>query len=139
MANEEKKKSQKGGTESKDESVVEKLDYAAEQVMAFSKSHKLDAAAFVVMVFGFLATVTMINPTIGASIVGIITGFYFGGEILSYLKNLNTHIEREGIFKSLILGVAVLSLFVTLPYFFIGAAAVVGLLALTSNSGAASA
>lgn len=130
MANESKKQE----TQSTDEGVMEKLDYAAEQVMDFSKSNKIDAAAFVVMVLGFF--IAMFNPDVGAGIVGIVTGFYFGGEALSYVTNLNAYIEREGMFKSLVLGVATLLLFVALPYFFIGFAAVVGLKALLSMRGA---
>lgn len=133
MANEQKQKE----TKSTDEGVMEKLDFAAEQVMDFSRSNKVDAAAFVVLILGFF--ISMFNQEVGAAIVGIVTGFYFGSDVLAYLTGINTYIAKEGMFKTLVIGVAALALFIALPYFFIGLGAVVALRALLNTRGSASA
>lgn len=124
-----KTKNQHDETDS-DSVVMEKLDRTAEKVMAYSKTHKVDTLAFLTLLIGFLLAMASPTAMIGSCIVGIIIGIYFGGELVSFLASLNTHIQSYGTFKALVMGVGLLTLFMAQPYLFIALAVVLGVRAL---------
>lgn len=108
-----------------DNEIIDKLDQTAERVMAYSKSNKVNTAAFILLVIGFF--ISLINPSIGASLVGIIIGAYFNQELLEFFTNLNSRISEHGMFRYLVLGIASLTLIIAQPYFFIGLGITLGI------------
>lgn len=109
-------------------SAMEALDEIAENSWEFAKTRKADTAAFITMVVGVL--VSIINPMLGGTLVGIITGLYFGPSLYSMLRRPQKLIDGHGMFKVVIGMTAILTLLIALPFFFIGCAITTAILML---------
>lgn len=93
----------------------------------YIKNNTKDSIAYVVMVIGILLMLFDPYSPYGELIVGIIFSLYFVSELTFVIKNIKDFIEEYGLVKSLVLGGALLALFIKVPFFFIGAAAVIAI------------
>jgi|GEM_PF-1102218 len=99
----------------------EKLD----QLYSFTKTHTRDAIAYVILIAGII--ISLFNGVWGGTLIGIIAGIYFSSEIVYSLKNFRFFIDKEGVFKTFILGGVFFGLFLARPMLFIGIAAALGI------------
>lgn len=102
------------------------------QVVDYAKSNKFEAIAYLLLFIGVIAYV--FNTMVGGLIVGAVAGFYFGQPVVSAAKGTNAFVDREGIFKTFILGGFLLCLVISAPFLFLGMAVVAGILAITGQS-----
>jgi membrane-bound ClpP family serine protease len=93
----------------------------------YIKNNTKDSIAYVVMVIGILLMLFDPYSPYGELIVGIIFSLYFINELTFVTKNIKDFVEEYGLVKSLVLGGALLALFIKVPFFFIGLAAVIAI------------
>lgn len=95
--------------------------------MDYLRDNTKDSIAYVVMVVGILLMLFDSYALYGSLLVGIIFSLYFINEISFLVMNIKDFVEEYGLVKSLVLGGALLALFIKVPFFFIGIAAVVAI------------
>lgn len=96
-----------------------------EDIYQLASSNMKDTIAYIAMIVGIL--MLFFEPFYGGAIIGAIAGLYFTHEIVTPLKSLESFIEKQGMVRSLILGGALLGIFIEAPAIIIGAAVAVGL------------
>lgn len=96
----------------------EKMD----DLKSFAKTHNKDAIAYAVLIAGLI--ISLFSGVWGGLLVGIVTGIYFSQEISYVIKNHETIVEKLGVFRSFVLGGAMLGVFIAYPMFYIGMAIV---------------
>ena len=96
-----------------------------EDIYQLASSNMKDTIAYIAMIVGIL--MLFFEPFYGGAITGAIAGLYFTHEIVTPLKSLESFIEKQGMVRSLILGGALLGIFIEAPAIIIGAAVAVGL------------
>lgn len=96
-----------------------------EDIYQLASSNMKDTLAYIAMIVGIL--MLFFEPFYGGAIIGAIAGLYFTHEIITPLKSLESFIEKQGMVRSLILGGALLGIFIEAPAIIIGAAVAVGL------------
>lgn len=94
-------------------------DVKKEDIMNYAKSNTLDTVAYGIMLLGII--LLLFAPPVGQVLVGAVGGFYFGQELIAFLKNLRTYLEEEPIVRSLIFAGVCLALFIGSPLLFIAA------------------
>lgn len=95
--------------------------------MDYLRDNTKDSIAYVVMVVGILLMLFEPYVPYGSLAVGIIFSLYFGNEISFIVTNIKDFVEEYGLVKSLVLGGTLLALFIKVPFFFIGVAAVIAI------------
>lgn len=111
-----------------DETVMDKLDGAAHEIVEFAKSNRFDAVAFALLIFGFI--LTFFVKEWGSLIVGAVFAFYYRVELIGFVSNLKEYIERVGTYKFLVFIISFVLLVLIYPFFFVGAALTCGVYAL---------
>lgn len=96
-----------------------------DSLLTYAKNNTQDTVAFILMIIGILWMLG--QPFNGGILVGLVVGFYFSKELISFVKGYNTFIEEQGYAKAIILGAGALSLFVMAPGIFIGVAVMTAL------------
>lgn len=76
-----------------------------------------DTLSYIILIIGVV--LLFFSPLYGGVLVGLVAGFYFSSEILSFWKHSNDFVEDEGIVKSLIGLGLLLALFISAPSIFI--------------------
>jgi hypothetical protein len=76
-----------------------------------------DTVSYVILIVGIV--LLFFNPIYGGVLVGLVSGFYFAPEIISFWQNINDFVEDAGIVKSLIGLGFLLALFISAPALFI--------------------
>lgn len=95
-----------------------------ETLFTYAKTNTMDTIAYILLILGIVFL--FFNPFTGGLMIGVITGIYFSEEIASFVEGYNNFIETAGMVKSLILGGALLALFISAPGIFIGGAIAAG-------------
>lgn len=86
--------------------------------MAFVKDNIWESISYVVLFAGLILSI--FNPFLGGSLVGIILGIYFSQEILDRSMSFKDLVVREGIFRGFIVIAAVLALLLEAPGLLVG-------------------
>lgn len=95
-----------------------------ETLFSYAKTNTMDTVAYILLILGIVFL--FFNPFTGGLMIGVIAGIYFSEEIASFVEGYNEFIETAGMVKSLILGGALLALFISAPGIFIGGAIAAG-------------
>jgi hypothetical protein len=95
--------------------------------MDYIRDNTKDSIAYVAMVVGILLMLFDAYSPYGGLIVGIVFSLYFSKELIFFINNIKDFIEEYGVVKSLMLAGALLALFIKVPFFFIGMAAVLAI------------
>lgn len=90
------------------------------QLLNKATENTRDTISYIILIIGIV--LMFFSPLYGGALVGLVAGFYFSSEILSFWKHLNAFVEDEGIVKSLIGLGLLLALFVSAPAIFIAMA-----------------
>lgn len=99
----------------------------------YIKHHSRETITYILLILGIV--LLFFHPLYGGILVGIVTGIYFGDEIVDYLLHLKTAIHSSGIARNLILAGVAIAFFVSAPAIFLGIAIAVGMKQLfVSNS-----
>lgn len=96
-----------------------------DNLIDYFKTHARETTAYILLVLGIL--LLFFNPLIGGILVGIITGIYFGDEILDYILNWKKRSQNQGIARHLISAGIALAFFISAPAIFLGAAIAIGI------------
>jgi hypothetical protein len=83
----------------------------ADDLLSFAKENTRDTAAYILLIIGFL--LLFFEPLYGGTLIGALVGIYYSAELLYVAKNAQRLIEEFGMVKSLVLGGALLSFFVS--------------------------
>lgn len=86
-------------------------------MMSKATENTRDTISYIILIMGIV--LLFFSPLYGGALVGLVAGFYFSSEILSFWKHLSEFVEDEGIVKSLIGLGLLLALFVSAPAIFI--------------------
>lgn len=89
-----------------------------QNVVGYAAANTRDTISYVILIIGIVSL--FFYPFYGGSLIGLIAGFYFSAEVLSFLQNFNAFVDEQGIVKSLIGGGLLLGLFISAPAIFIG-------------------
>lgn len=84
----------------------------------FVKDNMWESISYVVLFAGLILSI--FNPFLGGSLVGIILGIYFSQEILDRAMSFKEMVIREGIFRGFIVIAAVLALLLEAPGLLLG-------------------
>lgn len=87
-------------------------------LMNFVKDNLWESISYVILFAGLILSI--FNPFLGGSLVGIILGIYFSQEILDRSMAFKDLVVREGIFRGFIVIAAVLALLLEAPGLLIG-------------------
>ncbi|MCE5294439.1 MAG: hypothetical protein LLF94_07490 [Chlamydiales bacterium] len=85
---------------------------------AFVSDNLWESISYVIMFAGLILSI--FNPFIGGSLVGIILGIYFSQEVIDRAMSFKDLIIKEGIFRGFIVIAAVLALFILAPGLVLG-------------------
>lgn len=99
----------------------EKMD----NLYTYAKENTRDTIAYCLLVLGLV--LLFFQPFWGELLIGIVSGFYFSDEIISFFKDLERSINREGMVRSIVFFGLAVALFIKAPMIFVGAAVVSGL------------
>ncbi len=102
-----------------------KKDEKIENIVTYVKNNTGDTVAYVLMLLGIVWI--FLNSFYGGILVGLVAGFYYGTEIVAYVKHANETIDQMGIPRALILGLTLVAFFILAPGIFIGAAISAGI------------
>lgn len=83
-----------------------------------------DLVSYAILALGILFL--FFSWWIGGSLIGIIFGIYFSGEIIEFARTMQRFVEEQGTVRSLILLGTTIGLFIMNPAFFVAAAIGVG-------------
>lgn len=91
-----------------------------ERFLGSAATSTRDIISYILLIFAIISL--FFAPFYGGILVGLIFGFYFSSEILAFIKNLNSWIDEQGMVRSLVASGLLLSLFISAPAIFVGAA-----------------
>jgi hypothetical protein len=97
----------------------EKGPHRYENIFDFVAANKWECLAYLVLFFGLLFSI--FKPFIGGLLVGCILGIYFSVGVKEKFLQYKEFLEREGIFRSFVLVVALLALLIASPGLVLGA------------------
>jgi hypothetical protein len=96
-----------------------------EEIYKYATANTRDTIAYILLITGIL--LLFFEPSYGGTLIGVIVGLYFAGEIYKLVVNYRKIIDNLGIVKSLILAGLLLAIFISLPMLFFGMAVAVAL------------
>lgn len=96
-----------------------------DDLLSMARANAKDTIAYILMVIGII--LTLFHSFWGGFIVGIVLGYFYKAEIVDAVVNYHRIIDQEGLVKSVILGGALLALFIGSFSLFIGVAIIVAL------------
>lgn len=83
----------------------------SDDLLGFAKENTKDTIAYVFLIVGFL--LLFFEPLYGGTIMGILLGLYFTGELVSFWKKSHELINEWGMVKTLVLAGIALIFFVS--------------------------
>lgn len=86
--------------------------------MSFVSDNKWESISYVVLFAGLILSI--FDPFLGGSLVGVILGIYFSQEIIDRSMAFKELVVREGIFRGFIVIAAVLALLLEAPGLLLG-------------------
>jgi len=96
-----------------------------DSVLEYARNNTRDTIAFILLIVGILWMLG--QPFNGGVLIGLVVGFYFSRELISYVRDFNSYLEEQGLAKTVILGGGALALFFLAPGIFIGVAVMAAL------------
>jgi len=96
-----------------------------DSVLEYARNNTKDTIAFILLIVGILWMLG--QPFNGGVLIGLVVGFYFSRELISYVRDFNSYLEEQGLAKTVILGGGALALFFLAPGIFIGVAVMAAL------------
>lgn len=98
---------------------------STDDLLNMVKTNAKDIVAYVLLVVGII--LILADSFWGGFIVGIVLGYFYRSEIIQTVMNYQRIIDQEGILKSVVIGGALLALFLGSYSLFIGAGAMAAL------------
>lgn len=102
-----------------------KRDQKIENLITYAKTNTQDTIAYVLLLLGIIWI--FLNSFYGGILVGLVAGWYYGTELITFAKNANETINVMGIPRALVLGLTLVAFFILAPGIFIGAAIAAGI------------
>jgi hypothetical protein len=117
-------KSSQGNSDSFEEKVRDNLrdarDSRNDDLYDYTNYTREQIITYVLLILGLL--LLFVNPFIGGLIIGVVAGYYFTDNIVSYLRNIGRVLSGQDHLRYITLTGLLLGLFITAPGIFIGAA-----------------
>ena len=105
-------------------------------LLDYLKNHTRETVAYVLLIVGII--LMALNESIyGGMLVGLVTGIYFGDDIVNYIKQwkMSSPNQSQDLAKHIIsLGIAI-AFFIVAPAIYLGAAVSIGIKQLFINQG----
>lgn len=95
-------------------------DNNSSDLLNYFKVHLRETITYVLLVLGIV--LLFFDQLYGGILVGLITGIYFGDEIVGYIKSWSSATDSKKVARNLILAGIALALFISAPAIFLGAA-----------------
>lgn len=114
------------------ESILNKVSNVFDRLWTQVKSVNRETVIYVALAIGLILFI--LEPLVGGAIIGVIAGLVFSEEILGFAMNIKEAIEREEVFRGVVLGVLLLAFFLSAPMIVIGAAVTVAIKRLMNSS-----
>ena len=102
-----------------------KKSKAVKKSTEYVEKHKQEVIIYFLLAIGVL-TFFFWREDVGGLLIGFLSGLYFSSAIVGFAKEINTFVDAEGLFKSLIIAATALCFFKAAPWLFIGTAAAIG-------------
>jgi hypothetical protein len=99
----------------------EKMD----NLYSYAKENTRDTLAYFILVFGLI--LIFFHPFWGEILIGLVAGFYFSDEIISFFKNCEREMNNQGMVRSIVFGGTAIAFFIKAPMIFVAAAVIAGL------------
>lgn len=88
--------------------------------LAYARSNVQDTIAYAVLFLGLLLSI--FQGFLGDLLVGLVVGFYFSRELLSFVRSYEFFFQEHGLPRSVVFLALMFVLFISAPGVFIGAA-----------------
>lgn len=97
----------------------------SEHIGDYFKQHMRETIAYVLLILGIV--LLFFEPLWGGLLVGIVTGIYFGDEIINYLVNWKLALDSHGVARNLILTGVIVAFLISAPAIFLGIAVAIAI------------
>lgn len=97
-----------------------KKDNNSHDLLSYFKQHMRETITYILLVLGIV--LLFFDQLYGGILVGLITGIYFGEEIVGYIKGWSSATDSKKVARNLIIAGIALALFISAPAIFLGAA-----------------
>lgn len=89
-------------------------------VWSYAKMNRDQTITYVLLVLGLLLLL-FVNGFLGGLIIGMVAGYYFASEIISYIRNIGHIVKGQDQLRYIVITAVLLGLFISAPSIFIGA------------------
>ena len=96
-----------------------------EDIIDYLRHHSRETITYVLLILGII--LLFFDAIYGGVLVGIVTGIYFGDEIIVYLANWKIALDTHGIARNLIIAGVTIAFFISAPAIFLGMALSIGI------------
>jgi len=91
----------------------------------YLKQNSKETIIYILLVLGIV--LLFYNPLYGGVLVGIVTGAYYGDDIVIYISNWQATLASHGLARHLITAGIAIAFLISAPAIFLGAALVIGI------------
>lgn len=92
----------------------------ADHIISFVKTHSRESIAYVLLVLGIV--LLLFDNIYGGILVGIVTGIYFGDNLVNYIVNWKLSLDSKDMTQNIVLAGASVAFLITSPAIFLGIA-----------------
>ncbi|WP_075883741.1 hypothetical protein [Candidatus Protochlamydia sp. W-9] len=123
-----------------EDKIREQLRFAREsknndEIFDFAKNNKEQMITYLLLGLGIVLIMFMYGSLLGELIIGMVVGYHFASEIVSYLQNVRHFFSNKEQLRSIVLTVVLVALFIAAPGIFIGAAIIAAIQQFMPNKG----
>lgn len=91
----------------------------------YFKLHSREIITYVLLILGII--LLFFDALYGGILVGLVSGIYFGDEIIDYILHWKSSIHDHGVARNLIIAGIAIAFFISAPAIFLGAAIAIGI------------
>ncbi|GAB4238061.1 MAG: hypothetical protein Tsb0021_17820 [Chlamydiales bacterium] len=122
----EETKHAKNSIQDKIQEKFEKLKHneTFDEIYQYAANNTRDSIAYVLLAIALI--LVLFVHFWGGLLIGLVGGIYFCEELVSWIKNLKTFTQHEGLNRCVVMGAVLLGFIIMAPSIFIGAAIAIG-------------
>lgn len=91
----------------------------------YFQAHSREIITYVLLILGII--LLFFDPLWGGVLVGLVSGIYFGDEIVDYIVHWKDSIHTHGVARNLIIAGIAIAFFLSAPAIFLGVAVAIGI------------
>lgn len=119
--------------EDKNEPPKNRITRDTDYLGGYFKVHSREIITYVLLILGII--LLFFDALYGGILVGLVSGIYFGDEIVDYILHWKASIHSYGVARNLIIAGIAVAFFISAPAIFLGAAIAIGIKQLFVESG----